>query len=320
MGRGRDLARLLCITPKTLTQFLVQRSVLYYFKDEEINGKRRALAVPIGPMRDLHERIKNLLCRIQLPDYLYSPRLGRSPVDNAELHGDSKEIVKLDIRQFYPSTTDEHVFQFFKHRMQMADDVAARITQLCTINGKVPLGSPVSPILCALVHDDVFKAAADKFASRGSRTSLWVDDLTVSGDSVRKSDLRDVRRLVGSKRMQTHKEFRAGRRNGAVVTGIHVSERGLAPANKNHVKMRDVLRELDQAADRGDALRATRSAIGRVNYFLQVYRENPAMTARLRARLAWLHNNRRALEALPAEISVESNDLQVQGDGLLPWG
>lgn len=67
IGRAKDLADLLGLTPKQMTALIVRRSVLYAFKDEVIGGKQWSLAVPINEMRSTHERIKNLFSRIVLP-------------------------------------------------------------------------------------------------------------------------------------------------------------------------------------------------------------------------------------------------------------
>ncbi len=177
MGRGKDLAQVLGISQKDMTRIIVQRSALYRFDEKLIGEKTRSLAVPLHKMREIHDRIKDLLNRIELPDYLYSPRKGRSPVDNAELHLRHPTLVKLDIKQFYPSTSSEHVFQFFRYRMRMAEDVAGRLTKLCTIPDRVAFGSPLSPILCAHVHNDLFSRAAKIFSAEKNPMSLWVDDL-----------------------------------------------------------------------------------------------------------------------------------------------
>lgn len=319
MGRTADLARLLRLDPKRLRSLIVRRSALYYFNNECINGKDRSLAVPIGEMRQVHERIKELLSRIILRNYLYSPRRGRSPIDNAAVHIDAKVIVKLDVRQFYPSTTDEHVFQFFHHRLRMVPDVAGRLTKICTINGKVPFGSPLSPILCALVHDDIFSRAAKQSELNGDTLSLWVDDVTISGDNVRQSLVHSIRRMIGAKRMRTHKAQRIRRRRGAVITGAFVGPRGTAPANKSHLKMKDKLAELRAVINVDEQLEITRSLIGLVNYFMTVYWRDDSAYVRLEARLAWLHNLRRKLEeAMPSNEGSPRSSI-VADEPAVPW-
>src|ERR1700722_16562754 len=101
MGRAIDLAGLLGVSQKQLRELIVRRIALYNFKEVCINGKNRSLSVPINEMRRVQERIKDLLGRIMLRPYLYSPRRGRAPVDNAVAHLNARIIVKLDVKQFY---------------------------------------------------------------------------------------------------------------------------------------------------------------------------------------------------------------------------
>ena len=322
MGRAKDLASLLRLTPKQMTSLIVRRSALYLFKDEIIGGKPRSLAVPIGEMRVIHDRMKELLGRIVLPDYLYSPRRGRAAVDNALVHQGASVVVKLDVKQFYPSTTAEHVFQFFRHRLGMVDDVAGRLTKICTINGKVPFGSPLSPILCALVHDDLFGQVAGRCELRGDTASLWVDDLAVSGDNVAKGLVRDITRLIAAKRLKSHKTRRATARRGIVITGTFIGPKGPAPANKSHLKMEVKLSALEAETEPEARLRLTESLIGMVNYQLTVYPKDGEHHLRLKGRRQWLWDEFRKMRDLietvvPAKLTFDS--AAISNDNRLPW-
>ncbi len=305
MGRAKDLCAILSLSSQKLTRLLVQRGVLYYFEDIEINKKLRSLAVPVGPMRILHERIKDLLCRIRLGDYLYSPRRGRSAYANAVSHIDSDRIFKLDIRQFYPSTTSEHVFQFFLYRMRMAPDIAGRLTKLCTINGIVPFGSPLSPILCALVHDDVFSSAAGICDLRDTEMTLWVDDMSISGKNVSRRSIQMIRSRIASKRLRTHKAEELTTRIGTVITGVYIDKFGAAPANKSHVKIREKFSQLKIATTNADKISLILSLIGMHNYQKTV--SSGDLRDRIIGRLQFLH---RELNRLQSESIVGSDYLR----------
>lgn len=312
MAKGVDLARILRVTPKELRDLIIKREACYYFREEEINQKKRSLAVPTGKMRVVHERIKSLLERIILNKYLFSPRRGRSSVDNALAHAGRRQFAKLDVKQFYPSTTDEHVFQFFHHRLGMVPDVAGRLTKLCTVNGRVAFGSPLSPILCALVHDDMFSRADSMSNQNDALMSVWVDDVVISGEKIDPSLLHSIHRVIASKRMRAHKSQRASLRRGTVVTGAFIDSAGISPANKSHIKMKEKLLELAETSDLEKRLTLIRSLIGLSNYFLTVYSKDSSAYERVRGRLVWLHNERREVES-ELEINDESPDSTKMG-------
>ena len=139
--------------------------------------------------------------------------------------------------------------------------------------------------------------------------------LAVSGDQVRPAVVRSVRRLAASKRLIAHKSARSTRGRGLVVTGSFVGRGGVAPTNAAHLKMKDSLAELQHAGKPEAQLKATRSLIGRTNYFLHLYRLNPKMAERLRSRLAWLHNVRRLAERGELQRSTS----EPEWTGPPPW-
>lgn len=113
LERRVDLARLLRTTPEKLADLIDRREDLYVVRSELIGNKVRNLQIPQGLMRHCHGRILNLLRRISLPDYIRSPRRGSTAWANAARHVSSEFITAFDIKDFYPSTTEEHVFRLF---------------------------------------------------------------------------------------------------------------------------------------------------------------------------------------------------------------
>jgi RNA-directed DNA polymerase len=169
MGRQRDLPPLLQMEMKEIRRLAANREGQYWRRDEDIGGKQRKIVCPFGAMRRVHERLQGLFNRVQQPPYLHSPRRGHTALGNAGVHSHAIVVGKLDIRQFYPSTTDEHVFRFFRYRMLMQDDVAGLLVKLCTVDGRLPFGSPLSPI-CALSYTVTSSIGLSRYVGRHSLT------------------------------------------------------------------------------------------------------------------------------------------------------
>ena len=184
LNTQRALARLLNRDLKRIKKIVSEKGKYYWFKEEEINGKTRRIQCPIGIMRVLHDRLKILFNRIDRPNFLHAPRHGSSYITNASVHAESDIIVTMDIQQFYPSTTSEHVFQYFVHRLGMRSDVAGLLTKLCTVDEKLAFGSPLSPILCFQVHRHMFTNIEQICYDNGLLITLYVDDIAISGDEV----------------------------------------------------------------------------------------------------------------------------------------
>jgi len=320
MGRQRDLSPLLQIGMKEIRWLAANREQQYWRREREIGGKQRKIVCPFGAMRRVHERLQGLLNRIMQPRYLHSPRRGRTALGNAAVHRNAAVIGKLDIRQFYPSTTDEHVFRFFYHRMSMRDDVAGLLVKLCTVDGRLAFGSPLSPILCSLVHRDLFDQIEQICLSGFLNMSLWVDDITVSGDMIPTRLIWAIKHAIHAKGLRYHKVRVTSLRHGPVITGHHVSLRGIVPANKHHIKVRDALAVLDHTSDRKLRLESIQSLIGQTNHARLIYPPEHPVRARLNRRRDWLHQERRSLEQESFKSKPNTSiPVLSPGDVSLPW-
>jgi RNA-directed DNA polymerase len=209
-----------------------------------ISGKQRALAVPYGKLRTLHERLKFHLNKIKQPDYVFCPRKGRSQRDNAEHHVGQNQFLKIDIRQFYPSTTNEHIFRWAHHTCGLRPDVAGLFVHLVTVDGKMPFGSPLSPILTAHVHRLMFDSIYAACQRRPLQMSLWVDDLTISGCAVPGDLIEEIREIIRRNGLQSHKIcFRSGGRP-VTITGVPVEGERVGAPLSLHKKIEDAYAEL----------------------------------------------------------------------------
>jgi RNA-directed DNA polymerase len=320
MGRLRDLATLLNSDLRTIQRLARDRREHYWRMERQLGGKQRLIVCPFGIMRQIQERIQSLCNRIEQPKYLQSPRRGHTAIGNAGLHSRAKMVAKLDIRQFYPSTTDEHVFRFFKHRMKMRDEIAGLITKLSTVDGKLPFGSPLSPVLCTLVHRDLFDQVNLYCHTSGLVMSLWVDDITISGDTVVDSVIWMVKQFIHVKGLKYHKVKVRALSRGVVVTGHFLTQSGMAPANKHHVGVRDSLRELDNTTEPTARLSLVRSLIGKTNHARGIYAPESSVRARLDRRRDWLHTERRRLEKRPVITNSDARIIATDPkDTALPW-
>jgi RNA-directed DNA polymerase len=206
----------------------------------EIDGKARPLCYPRGPLRSVNEALKYQLTKIRLPDYVASPRRGRGQRENAAVHVDATQILTLDLRKFYPSVSRRYIARFFRDDFSMHPDVAGLITELLTFEGRVLYGAPATPILVMLAHRKMFDQIEAACLEFGTRMSLWVDNLTISGTEVPGALLVRVREIVASHGYKTHDvEFMTTNRDSS-VTGVVVRCGELHPANSSNLAIRDL--------------------------------------------------------------------------------
>ena len=208
----RDLAELIRFKKSQLETLVSFKDAWIIRRTAIVGRKTRKLAYPYGRLRWVHDRIKFHLNKIRQPVYLYSPRGGRAQRDNAALHVGQNHFLTLDICQFYPSTTSEHVFRWAHYTAGLRPDVAGLFTKLVTVDDRISFGSPLSPVLATLVHRAMFDAIHAACVRRGLRMSLWVDDLTISGRFIPGELLIEVRDIISKAGLKSHKvQFRSER-------------------------------------------------------------------------------------------------------------
>lgn len=168
--------------------------------------------------------------RHHLADYphesAYGYRSGRNIRENAQVHVGSARILSLDIADFFPSISKERIERLFLG-MGLNASISDLLSRFVTIEEKLPLGFPTSPVLSNAIALTIDLELSSLAAQCGARYSRYADDITFSGNGElpRLETLEDCLRRNGfqiarsktrwSKRGQSH-----------YVTGLSVSDHG----------------------------------------------------------------------------------------------
>lgn len=213
IGTKKKLAQVLNVSDKQLSLLQESGSVdlnksKYYLKDVMTVGKpSRPAQVPFGLKRQAHQRIKELLCRIETQPYLMSSKKGSFILKNAEKHLDSKYMKKMDIAKFYPSCKQYHVYNFFFEKMEMSKDVAYAISKICVFEDFLPTGSPLSQILAYFINQDVFDDIQNVAFKNECIFTLWVDDIVLSSKvKIPTSVILEIKKKLWMKGLDTKKK------------------------------------------------------------------------------------------------------------------
>ncbi|AIZ79730.1 reverse transcriptase family protein [Actinobacillus equuli] len=193
----------------------------------------------------IHNRIAHHLRAIITPDYLFSDKKGCSIYDNAIVHFGCKMLLNVDISKFFPSTNRNKIYSFFKYSMQCSSEISDIMSYLCSINNHIPTGSQISMRLAYLVNkklfDDLYKFAKDK----NLKMSVWVDDVSFSGDKIDSSVIYVVEKIIKKHGFNVSKnktQIRHSTENKS-VTGIFISGDIMEASEELYKKRRIKLRE-----------------------------------------------------------------------------
>ncbi len=225
------------------------------FDIEPKPGKKRHIEEPLPGLKVVQARIASLLARIRPADYLYCPAKRRCYVANAAQHRHNRVVHCLDITKFFPSTPRRRVYTFFTDVMECAPDVAGRLAGLATFNGHLPTGSPLSPIMAHYAYTDVWQALAQIAKEHDLTLTVYVDDVTVSGQHVPECLVWEMKKIIYASGLRYHKEKRYVDRP-ADVTGVILRDGNLLVPNRQHLKQNAAKVSITSAADEATAFDA----------------------------------------------------------------
>ncbi len=205
------------------------------FEIRKARGGMRTIKSPVEPLKKVQRMILcRLLRRLRAHPCATGFEAGHSIVTNALPHVGHELVIKLDIRDFFASTSATRVETYFR-RIGWNADAAAILTQLCTHEGALPQGAPTSPRLSNLLNfplDQRLAAVAQKLDLVYSR---YADDMTFSGDcdERRKNDVIRLVKQIASEygyTLHTDKKLRIARRGDRqMVTGLVVNDKVSLP-------------------------------------------------------------------------------------------
>ena len=241
----RKLAKLLRVSLSNLTRLSQLEDGYVHFEKLKKNGEPRIISAPILPLKSVQSRIADLLGRIATPDYLYAPVKGRSYVNNAARHVGVRSLHLLDIEDFFPNCTIYKVIEFFQTRMECSPDVTVILAHIVTHDDALPQGSPCSPILAFFTYFDMWEEMSKSVEGAGCTLSVYADDVTISGDTVPKAIIWNVKQIIykHGHRYAAHKE-RSRRDRPAEVTGAIVKLDEVTVPNRQRKKLLEVENEL----------------------------------------------------------------------------
>ena len=206
------------------------------------SGGRRQISAPCDELKVMQRRIlRRLLGRLRAHPAAKGFERGESVVTNALPHTMQDVVIRMDLKEFFPSTSAKRVTDYFR-RIGWDKKSAALLTELCTHDGGLPQGAPTSPRLSNLVNYQLDARLAGLAALFGGAYTRYADDLTFSLPLPNRGDQNS---LVGSTKavlrdygytLHQDKKFRIARdHHRQVVTGLVVNQRVNLP---RHVRRR----------------------------------------------------------------------------------
>ncbi len=200
-----------------------------YFKLKKRKGGFREISVPYPALLECQYWIyDNILSNVKISYCAHGFAKKKSIITNAKIHVGQKELLKIDIKDYFPSITKHRVIAMF-HRLGYPTDISFNLGSLCCLDDCLPQGAPTSPAISNIVSQMLDKrlfALAKKFDFKYTR---YADDLAFSGELIPAKFIDYVDNIIKAEGFIVNEEKTNLYKNTGkrILTGVSISSNKL---------------------------------------------------------------------------------------------
>ena len=224
---ARHFALLVGIDYSVLKRMFYDRDKFYRtFSIKKRNGGERIIEAPYPSLKLVQRWI--LDC-ILTPTAILHPMSvgfirGKTIVDNARPHIGNEVLLKMDIKDFFPSIPQTKVEDHFS-TLGYDGNLSSILAYLCCKNNRLPQGAPTSPILSNVLNRGMDFRLSEIAYQENLCYTRYADDLSFSGNRVPIPFIEKVTQIVGTSKLRINKEKtrRSGKQSRKIITGISIS-------------------------------------------------------------------------------------------------
>lgn len=313
LDKPEQLAEALGVTIRQLKGMAYHRDAatnLHYvrFTIPKRDGTQRPIWAPKKRLKAAQRWIlHNIVERLPVHGAAQGFLVGRSILSNAKVHENPKLLLKMDIKEFFPTVTVKRVRGVFR-RAGYRSEIATLLAQVCTeaprevveVEGQtyyvslgprcLPQGAPTSPAITNALCLRLDRRLAGLAAKYGWRYTRYADDLTFSLPQEHKGSpklgalMGCAKRVVEAEgfavKVEKTRVHRTGGRQS--VTGLVVN--GDSPPRVSRT-LRRQLRSAIHKVKTGAALQEGESLARLLGYAAFVYMTNPELGRKMLADL-----------------------------------
>lgn len=281
----RELEFRLGVDRQALTRFADEAESHYQPFEQSQGEKTRTIDNPTGFLKEIQRRINvELLGTVALPEHVHGGVKGKSPLTNAARHVGKRYVLRADVKNFFPSVTNVHVFALWR-TLGYSPTLARVLTKLTTYKGHLPQGAPTSTMLANLVLLPADVKIGNTVERPGGAHTRFVDDVAVSGEHPRERINDVIGALRASGFRVSHRKLNVmARGERQELTGYTLnSKRGPSKPRPKRDAIRAAIHALRHSElDPEQRERAIRSIRGRIQ---DVRPTNPGSARRLESYL-----------------------------------
>ena len=158
------------------------------FEIPKKSGGVRTITAPIPKLKKIQKKLSYFLTSYynelfgKTNVYANAFLKDKSIITNAAIHRNKKLVLNIDLENFFPTITFGRVRNFFikNKNFYLNEDIATLIAKIACYQGKLPQGSPCSPIISNFICQ-ILDVRLGKLAKKNNcHYSRYADDITFS--------------------------------------------------------------------------------------------------------------------------------------------
>lgn len=249
------------------------------FKLKKRSKGYRDITIPFPALLDMQYWIfENILKSISINPCAHGFAHKKSIITNSKIHAGQKHLLKLDLKDFFPSININRVIAVFK-KLGYPNEISFYLAAICTNEGCLPQGAPTSPMLSNIIAKKLDKRLIGLAKKYKLRYTRYADDLTFSGDEIPAVYIEYVNDIIKSEGFELNSiKTRLFKGKGKrIVTGVSVIDKEIKLPREYKRDLRQELHfvfkyglESHVAKKRIRKVNYLDSLIGKVNFWLMI--------------------------------------------------
>ena len=219
-------SELVGIDAKILDSIVQQANSFYRsFTIPKRRGGDRQIDVPYASLMHVQRWINSkILVAISPSPWAHGFVKERSIVTNAMIHLKGEMLLKIDLKDFFPSIGLRRIIAIFRN-FGYGSVLSFQLARLCTLNGGLPQGAATSPALSNIIAKRLDRRIYGLARRWGIEYSRYADDLTFSGPHISTNFLKYATAVIVAEGFSVNqkKVVLVRARSKKIVTGVSIS-------------------------------------------------------------------------------------------------
>ncbi len=213
------------------------------FKIPKRKGGFRTISMPMPSLLQIQRQVnEDILLKCFVSSNAFGFVRGKNIVGNAREHLGNNCLLKLDIKDFFPTINIKRVYGIFK-KLGYSKEISSYLAKICCFKNAIPQGAATSPAISNIVMYK-FDRKMEGFCKKNNlKYTRYADDITISGNQIGFSLVFFIEKELMKEGFILNKEktILSKSKSKKIVTGISISS-GETKLPKN--KKRDLRKEI----------------------------------------------------------------------------